>query len=121
MLRHLSGQANNETCLTAEASNLQLIAKDRRPQDAKLVHVRSSGLKAAATWHRVEILQACRECCGGMGARLVFASACFPGRCPLRKRQTKEIFLVLCSAVARRLSAIRVRGFGSVTEAHCGF
>jgi acyl-CoA oxidase len=46
---------------------LKLIAKDRRPQDAKLVHVRSSGLKAAATWHRVEILQACRECCGGMG------------------------------------------------------
>jgi hypothetical protein len=36
---------------------LQLLAKDRRPQDAKLVHVRSSGLKAAATWHRVEILQ----------------------------------------------------------------
>lgn len=35
----------------------QLLAKDRRPQDAKLVHVSSSGLKAAATWHRVEILQ----------------------------------------------------------------
>ena len=36
---------------------MQLLAKDRRPEDAKLVHVRSSGLKAAATWHRVEILQ----------------------------------------------------------------
>lgn len=36
---------------------MQLLAKDRRPKDAKLVHVRSSGLKAAATWHRVEILQ----------------------------------------------------------------
>jgi hypothetical protein len=36
---------------------VQLLAKDRRPKDAKLVHVRSSGLKAAATWHRVEILQ----------------------------------------------------------------
>ncbi|KAF6252133.1 acyl-CoA dehydrogenase/oxidase [Scenedesmus sp. NREL 46B-D3] len=37
------------------------------PPDAKLVHVLSSGLKAAATWSRVEVLQQCRECCGGMG------------------------------------------------------
>ncbi len=50
------------------ADVLQNVAKARRPEDAKFVHVRSSGLKAAATWHRVEILQACRECCGGMGA-----------------------------------------------------
>lgn len=34
---------------------------------AKQVHVLSSGLKAAATWHRTRILQDCRECCGGMG------------------------------------------------------
>jgi len=37
------------------------------PDVAKQVHVLSSGLKAAATWHRVRILQDCRECCGGMG------------------------------------------------------
>lgn len=35
--------------------------------DAKQIHVLSAGLKAAATWHRVQILQDCRECCGGMG------------------------------------------------------
>ena len=35
--------------------------------NAKRVHVLSSGLKAAATWHRVAILQNCRECCGGQG------------------------------------------------------
>lgn len=35
--------------------------------DPKLVHVLSSGLKAAATWQRVESLQHARECCGGMG------------------------------------------------------
>jgi acyl-CoA oxidase len=39
----------------------------KRPEDAKAIHVISSGLKAGATWHRVEILQACRECCGGQG------------------------------------------------------
>jgi acyl-CoA oxidase len=33
----------------------------------KQVHVLSSGLKAAATWHRVAALQDARECCGGMG------------------------------------------------------
>ena len=31
------------------------------------MHVLSAGLKAAATWTRVEVLQAARECCGGMG------------------------------------------------------
>ena len=35
--------------------------------DAKAIHVISSGLKAGATWGRVETLQACRECCGGQG------------------------------------------------------
>ena len=29
----------------------------KRPQDAKAIHVMSSGLKAGATWSRVEILQ----------------------------------------------------------------
>jgi hypothetical protein len=39
----------------------------KQPQDAKIIHVLSSGIKAAATWWRVEGLQACRECCGGQG------------------------------------------------------
>lgn len=39
----------------------------KRPEDGKQIHVVSSGLKAGATWHRVKILQACRECCGGQG------------------------------------------------------
>ncbi|KAL4422831.1 hypothetical protein ABPG75_009028 [Micractinium tetrahymenae] len=37
------------------------------PDAGKMVHIVSSGLKAGATWHRVRILQDCRECCGGMG------------------------------------------------------
>ena len=36
-------------------------------KDGKAIHVLSSGLKAATTWSRVEILQNCRECCGGQG------------------------------------------------------
>ncbi|WIA40748.1 hypothetical protein OEZ86_004431 [Tetradesmus obliquus] len=46
---------------------LKVAAFDAAKPDAKLVHVLSSGLKAAATWSRVEVLQQCRECCGGMG------------------------------------------------------
>lgn len=47
---------------------LQNIAFAAKP-DAKQVHVLSSGLKAAATWTRVEVLQNCR--CGmGWSARL---------------------------------------------------
>ncbi|KAI7838260.1 hypothetical protein COHA_007949 [Chlorella ohadii] len=37
------------------------------PDAGKQIHIVSSGLKAGATWHRVKILQDCRECCGGMG------------------------------------------------------
>lgn len=46
---------------------LQLTGVVSARGDAKQIHVLSSGLKAAATWTRVEILQNCRECCGGMG------------------------------------------------------
>lgn len=45
----------------------QDLAAKGDPQDAKAIHVLSSGLKAAATWSRVDILQNCRECCGGQG------------------------------------------------------
>ena len=45
----------------------QELAAQGNPHDGKTIHVLSSGLKAAATWSRVEILQHCRECCGGQG------------------------------------------------------
>lgn len=32
-----------------------------RPADGKAIHVLSSGLKAAATWTRVQTMQDCRE------------------------------------------------------------
>ena len=37
------------------------------PKESRLVHERSCGLKALATWSRVETMQFCRECCGGQG------------------------------------------------------
>ncbi|KAK9816668.1 hypothetical protein WJX72_003499 [[Myrmecia] bisecta] len=46
---------------------LKAIFVQKRPEDAKTIHVMSSGLKAGATWSRGETLQACRECCGGQG------------------------------------------------------
>lgn len=46
---------------------MQALYMRKRAEDGKQIHVISSGLKAGATWHRVEILQACRECCGGQG------------------------------------------------------
>lgn len=66
---------------------MQAIAQKGQASDAKVVHILSSGLKAGATWSRVQILQLCRECCGGMGFLVGFPlpSNSFegvgPGRC----------------------------------------
>lgn len=51
----------------AMADLKNIFTRKPQPGDAKLIHIISSGLKAAATWTRVEVLQNCRECCGGMG------------------------------------------------------
>ncbi|CAL5219457.1 g1292 [Coccomyxa viridis] len=50
-----------------QSLRLKALYMRKRPEDGKQIHVISSSLKAGATWHRVEILQACRECCGGQG------------------------------------------------------
>ncbi|KAG2490905.1 hypothetical protein HYH03_010818 [Edaphochlamys debaryana] len=47
--------------------HLKSLMMDKKPADAKAIHILSSGLKAAATWSRVQVMQDCRECCGGMG------------------------------------------------------
>eukprot|EP00195_Chlamydomonas_chlamydogama_P017223 CAMPEP_0202900654 /NCGR_PEP_ID=MMETSP1392-20130828/11964_1 /ASSEMBLY_ACC=CAM_ASM_000868 /TAXON_ID=225041 /ORGANISM="Chlamydomonas chlamydogama, Strain SAG 11-48b" /LENGTH=634 /DNA_ID=CAMNT_0049587091 /DNA_START=142 /DNA_END=2046 /DNA_ORIENTATION=+ len=57
----------NTYALQFAMGHLKSVFERQRPQDAKLIHVLSSGLKAAATWSRVEGLQNARECCGGMG------------------------------------------------------
>jgi acyl-CoA oxidase len=43
------------------------VAGGEEMERAKQVHVMSSGIKAAATWCKVDGLQKCRECCGGQG------------------------------------------------------
>lgn len=64
---------------------MQVIAFAAKP-DAKQVHVLSSGLKAAATWTRVEVLQNCRWALhtseqlvgsGGSGARVRVVVGCW--------------------------------------------
>lgn len=64
--RLLPALANTYALQFAQKFVKEMVAR-RRPQDAKAIHVLTSGIKAAATWSRVEALQDCRECCGGMG------------------------------------------------------
>ncbi len=40
---------------------------DAEGEELREVEVRAAGLKAEASWHAVETLQACREACGGRG------------------------------------------------------
>ena len=71
------------------------------------MHVESSGLKAAATWHRIEILQNCRECCGGMGFLSankigpmladMNVDATFEGDNTVMMQQVRLILAVCCS------------------------
>ncbi|KAG6404904.1 hypothetical protein SASPL_132481 [Salvia splendens] len=48
---------------------LKLLYVRRTPQLIKTLHVVSSGLKAALTWHNMRTLQECREACGGQGLK----------------------------------------------------
>ncbi|EGC29627.1 hypothetical protein DICPUDRAFT_158763 [Dictyostelium purpureum] len=40
---------------------------NKNSQNVKDVHIWSSGLKAVVSWMKTNILQLCRECCGGQG------------------------------------------------------
>ena len=54
-------------CISEAGLFWQAIFRTKDPKKAKVLHVMSSGVKAAATWSRAEIMQHCRECCGGQG------------------------------------------------------
>ena len=41
--------------------------EDYPERDRRELETRAAGLKALASWHAVETIQACRECCGGAG------------------------------------------------------
>lgn len=73
IMEYLTHRLRLIPCLAATVAwhlglqHLKMTAVCNRPEDTKLLHVMSSGLKSAATWSRVETLQICRECCGGQG------------------------------------------------------
>ncbi|KAJ4842176.1 Acyl-coenzyme A oxidase 3, peroxisomal [Turnera subulata] len=48
---------------------LKMIYVNRTPQSIKNLHVVSSALKIAFTWHNMRTLQECREACGGQGMK----------------------------------------------------
>lgn len=50
-------------------NELKSLYVNRRPSDAKVIHVQSSGYKAMSSWHMLRTLQECREACGGQGVR----------------------------------------------------
>lgn len=58
----------------AEAYALHFALADLRkayvesdPLDRRQVEAEAAGLKAVATWHAIDVVQTCRECCGGQG------------------------------------------------------
>lgn len=93
--------------------------------DPKAIHILSSGLKAAATWHRVAILQDCREACGGMG--FLAANKIGPMICDMNVDVTFEgANVVLMQQVAKAvLDTVATKGVTrvrppSVSLAHAG-
>ncbi|CAI9089287.1 OLC1v1023839C2 [Oldenlandia corymbosa var. corymbosa] len=51
------------------ANYLKMLFVKRTPQLIKTIHIVSSALKAALTWHDMQTLQECREACGGQGMK----------------------------------------------------
>ncbi|OMO67805.1 hypothetical protein CCACVL1_20302 [Corchorus capsularis] len=51
------------------ANYLKMLYVKRSPQTNKTIHVVSSSFKATFTWNTMQILQECREACGGQGLK----------------------------------------------------
>ncbi|KAE8662197.1 Acyl-coenzyme A oxidase 3, peroxisomal [Hibiscus syriacus] len=51
------------------ANYLKMLYVKRTPQSNKTIHVVSSSFKATITWSNMQILQECREACGGQGLK----------------------------------------------------
>ncbi|KAE8733746.1 Acyl-coenzyme A oxidase 3, peroxisomal [Hibiscus syriacus] len=51
------------------ANYLKMLYVKRTPQSNKTIHVVSSSFKATFTWSNMQILQECREACGGQGLK----------------------------------------------------
>ncbi|XVF02074.1 hypothetical protein REPUB_Repub04eG0144800 [Reevesia pubescens] len=51
------------------ANYLKMLYVKRTPQSNKTIHVVSSSFKATFTWNNMQILQECREACGGQGLK----------------------------------------------------
>jgi acyl-CoA oxidase len=45
----------------------RIFGEEGRERERRELETRAAGLKALATWHATETIQACRECCGGAG------------------------------------------------------
>lgn len=59
-----------KTFATSFASNyLKMLYVKRTPESNKTIHVVSSSFKATFTWNNMQILQECREACGGQGLK----------------------------------------------------
>ncbi|MBA0758848.1 hypothetical protein Gotri_021810, partial [Gossypium trilobum] len=51
------------------ANYLKMLHVKRTPQSNKTIHIVSSSFKATFTWNNMQILQECREACGGQGLK----------------------------------------------------
>ncbi|XP_022738092.1 acyl-coenzyme A oxidase 3, peroxisomal-like [Durio zibethinus] len=51
------------------ANYMKMLYVKRTPQSNKTIHVVSSSFKATFTWNNMQILQECREACGGQGLK----------------------------------------------------
>ncbi|KAK8648115.1 hypothetical protein V6N13_128877 [Hibiscus sabdariffa] len=51
------------------ANYLKMLYVKRTPRSNKTIHVVSSSFKATFTWNNMQILQECREACGGQGLK----------------------------------------------------
>ncbi|XVE66143.1 hypothetical protein DITRI_Ditri08aG0056800 [Diplodiscus trichospermus] len=59
-----------KTCAMSFAANyLKMLYVKRTPQSNKTIHIVSSSFKATFTWNNMQILQECREACGGQGLK----------------------------------------------------
>ncbi|KAL4273814.1 hypothetical protein GQ457_13G006260 [Hibiscus cannabinus] len=108
------------------ANYLKMLYRTRTPESMKTMHVVSSSFKATFSWNNMQILQVCREACGGQGLKTenrvghlkgeFDVQSTFEGDNTILMQQVSKALFAEYIAVRRRNKGFKALGLGHMNK-----